>query len=80
MITRDKIEAALESPGWMRLWKAVGGLWAAVCLSIGLILLLFGGRYGWQESIPFLLAGLLVPICLYQLGKLIAWVVRGFLE
>lgn len=80
MTKRERIERVMASPGWMRLFKGFGGLWAAGFVSFGLGILAFSGSSHMDVGFGLVSTGVFVPIGLYVLARLTAWVVRGFLE
>lgn len=75
---RDKIEAVLESPGWMRLFLVASVLWALGMAIFGVVMLADGDRID-NAILPFL-AAVGVPVAIYVAGRLLAWVIRGFLD
>lgn len=75
---RHKIEAMLDSPGWMRLFKAFACLWAAGWLIFGMIGIVYGE--GLVETLIYFGLAIGVPVAVYLAACLIAWITRGFLE
>ncbi|KJZ17392.1 hypothetical protein TW86_03810 [Halomonas sp. S2151] len=75
---RDKIEAMLESPGWVRLFKAFSCLWVVGWLIFGLIGIVYGE--GLVETLIYFGLAIGGPVVVYLAARLVAWIIRGFLN
>ncbi|UYV17615.1 hypothetical protein K1Y77_08835 [Halomonas qaidamensis] len=75
---KDKIEKALVSPGWIRLWLVASGVYF---LFILLVAIGQSSHASVGKIIIFTLgAGLLPPALAFGLGHLTRWIIRGFLS
>lgn len=74
---KECIEKSMKSPGWIRLFKVISGLWLAILLTTSLGLLVTGKG---QSAVGLFLFALAGPLVVYIMARLLAWIVRGFLE
>lgn len=75
----ERLETILTSNGWMRLWMAVSvvwvGFWAVVVIGA-----IWEGYYSLIELIQVALLAVAIPIALMIAGRVIRWVIRGFIS
>ena len=75
----DKIEKILTSTGWTRLWVTISTVWAGfwAIIAIGEVL---EGYASLLELVQVTLLAVLVPIAVLCAGRVIRWIIRGFIS
>jgi len=84
MINRDdqvneRLETILTSNGWMRLWMAVSVVWVGFW-TVVVVGAIWEGYYSLIELIQVALLAVAIPIALMIAGRVIRWVIRGFIS
>lgn len=75
----DKIEKILTSTGWTRLWVTISTVWAGfwAIIAIGEVM---RGYISLSELVQVVLLAVLVPVATLFAGRVIRWIIRGFIS
>lgn len=75
----DKIEKILTSTGWTRLWVTISTVWAGfwAIIAIGEVM---QGYISLTELVQVVLLAVLVPVATLFAGRVIRWIIRGFIS
>lgn len=79
MKLKDKIEIILISPGWRRLWLAISVMWVGFW-AILTIMAFLDGYTDITDLVLVTLLAAIVPIGSLLAGRVIRWVIRGFIS